>query len=485
VHTNFRPTNLRSDAGFVLPTAIGVLFVILLLTAAGVTASFSTSNSTTRDEHQKAALEAAEAGLRVAAYRLNMLGPEPKECLAATTLVKEVTSEATQCVDSGEALGNGGKYQYWTTTELKKGSTCVGIVIKDPEEERSKSEGIEQRCVTSVGTVNGVQARVEARVSSFTAEPVFPIEALIGLEQIKLEGNSDIKGAVASNGKVYSNGSAFQEGGCILGPSASFEGVKTTCEATSQRTVEEGKVVVGAIQPGSSAKGSETGTCEEQTEPKYNCNFLIENGIFNSKRSKGEAEKTPADEISGNVTYAIKTSKGEETREMTMDGGSWTLNGYIYNFCNFTATGNATINVNPKVKAEIFIEAPESEEPGSKCPPGSGQFNFTGTVNNPSGNPTALQIYVYGKGPVTYNGNTNTSLVLDAPNAPVSLSGNATITGGIIGSEVTASGNFGFIWSQEVKKLKAGPAGATTSYYRTAWAQCPPTVTTSSPMAGC
>ncbi|MGN6373361.1 MAG: DUF7305 domain-containing protein [Solirubrobacteraceae bacterium] len=478
---------LRADAGFVLPTAIGVLFVIALLTTAAVATSVSTSSSTSRDEHHKAALEAAEAGLRVATYRLNMLGPESTECIAAGKALKPV-SEAGECTSGWEGLGNDAEYKYWTTTELKSGYTCVGIAMTNAEDEKVKSEGIAQRCVTAVGKAAGVEARVETRVSSFSAKPVFPIPAVIGKERVAIEGNSTVKGAVASNGEIKSNGKPFQEGGCVLGPSASYKGEGGgVCESTFQRSAEEGPIVVTPIQPGSSATGSPTKECKEQVEPKYNCNFLIENGIYNAKLKKNEESKkiTPADGVSGNVTYTTSNSKKEATRELTMSAGSWTPNGYIYNFCNFVATGNSTITIPSGVKVEIFVEAPESEEKGSGCPPGSGEFKIVGTVNNPSNQPDALQIYVYGKGPVTVSGNASMSMVLVAPEAPVSLSGKGSIIGGVSGKEVSLTGNFGFTWSEEVQKLKAGPAGATTSYYRTAWAECSTKMTLTSPTAGC
>jgi hypothetical protein len=474
-------SRLAADGGFVLPASMAILMVITLLGAAAVATSVSTSNSTMRDERSKAALEVAEAGLRVGTYRLNVVGPASEECMAGSTLVSKPSSEATQCLSPEEGVGNSGSYKYWTSIELKKGGGCVGIIMTDEELERLKSEGVAQRCITSVGTVNGVTARVQARVSSFTARPVFPIAAMIARERLIMEGNSSLKGAVASNGKISSQGSASQEGGCILGPSGSFEGIKSTCEAVSQRTPEEGRFVVGAIQPGTSAKGSETEECKEQAEPLYNCNFLIQNGIVNAEA--GKEVKKPADGISSTGNGKVQVEYESKYREMSMNTGSWTLNGYLYNFCNFNATGNSTISVNPGIKAVIFIDSPE--DPESKCPAGSGKFEFSGTVNNPSGDPTALQIYVYGKGPVTYNGNVNTSLVLDAPNATVKLTGNATITGGIIGNEITTSGSFGFIWSKEVEKLKAGKAGATTSYYRTAWAQCASSYSASTPTSGC
>ena len=55
---------LAGQSGFILPTAIIVLFALALLTGVAIDVSVQTSSSTSRDDNTKAALEAAEAGLR-------------------------------------------------------------------------------------------------------------------------------------------------------------------------------------------------------------------------------------------------------------------------------------------------------------------------------------------------------------------------------------------------------------------------------------
>jgi Tfp pilus assembly protein PilX len=131
---------LAGQSGFILPTAIIVLFILALLTGAAITVSVQTSSSTTRDDSTKAALEAAEAGLRVATYRLGALKPSEAQCITANAVG---VPTGGYCEDtSAENLGNGATFQYWTTPALKAGETCAGQVVVI-------QAGLTQRCVTS------------------------------------------------------------------------------------------------------------------------------------------------------------------------------------------------------------------------------------------------------------------------------------------------------------------------------------------------
>ena len=81
------------------------------------------------------------------------------------------------CQDqTNEPLGNQGTYTYADTPVLKTGETCVGTTL-------SNNTGVIQRCVTAVGTFNGVNRRVQARVAAFTARPLFPVNGVVGLEE--------------------------------------------------------------------------------------------------------------------------------------------------------------------------------------------------------------------------------------------------------------------------------------------------------------
>src|SRR5579875_3196014 len=99
----------RGESGIALIAAIAVLLIVSLLAAAAVSVSSGTATSTTHDEQRKAALAAAEAGLRVATYRLTMLNPEPSECIGASS--RQAPSGGL-CTAPEEPLGNGTGYTY-------------------------------------------------------------------------------------------------------------------------------------------------------------------------------------------------------------------------------------------------------------------------------------------------------------------------------------------------------------------------------------
>src|SRR5438105_11137833 len=96
-----------ADHGFALPTAIIILFVLTLLTAAAISVATQTSTSTTRDDNVKAEVEAAEAGLHVSGYRMSQLKPTETQCINGSEAVKPAAGQR-YCSGSGtESLGNG------------------------------------------------------------------------------------------------------------------------------------------------------------------------------------------------------------------------------------------------------------------------------------------------------------------------------------------------------------------------------------------
>src|SRR5690242_13225563 len=145
IGTRGRSAARTGEAGFVLPSAIIVLMIITLLTGAAITVATQTSSSTTRDTNDKVELEAAEAGLHVASYRLSQLGLKPSEsqCIGET----KVETEESKCKDSSESLGNGASFTYKTTKPLKVGDECAGRKLA------IIPSGILFRCVTSEGSV--------------------------------------------------------------------------------------------------------------------------------------------------------------------------------------------------------------------------------------------------------------------------------------------------------------------------------------------
>ena len=189
VHVLFRRTE-----GFALLTAILVLLVVGLLAAAAIGVAMRTSSSTTRDNSVKAALEAAEAGLQVATYRISEIKPSETQCIAGGTA--ETPASGTYCaVSPTEALGNGASFRHWTSLPLTGSSKCAGKLVE-------LKAGYNSRCITAEGKVGSVNQRLAANVQSSLSEPLFKVEGILGLTEVKVSGSVKIPGLVASNEKI-------------------------------------------------------------------------------------------------------------------------------------------------------------------------------------------------------------------------------------------------------------------------------------------
>jgi len=440
--------------------AVIVLLIVTMFGAVAVTSSIQTNTSTRADASYKNAAEAAEAGLQTALYRMNMLNPAAQYCVGDS-----VTSPGSNglCMSSSYTLGNGSTYQYYTTAVMGSGASCVGLTIT--------SSDVTQRCITAVGNSNGAVARSQVRVAAFAAEPLFPVAGVIGLSSVTITGNGAVSGNAGSNGTVSLTGNGTSHG-IVLGPAGTY--THTGNASGGSVSTLSSPMVLGAVNPGTSNQSSLSNCPARQAAgyPACNDDYRITNGLANPK-------VTPYDSSSG-------VSFDATTRTLTMAANSsLTLGGGIYNFCELDAAGNASITLATGVQTEIFIDSPD--DPGSGCPSGTGNMKFSGNFTwfNQSGNPLALQLYVYGlnngSGSISLTGNANFTGVLYAPQSTVTISGNGMLTGAIAGKSVTINGN-GFNWDGRVSTLQATTTGL---YYRSAWAQCSPVPPAGNPGGGC
>jgi Tfp pilus assembly protein PilX len=413
-----------TDGGFAMPTAIIILFVVTMLTAAAIAVATQSSTSTTRDNNVKAEIEAAEAGLQVARYRLSQLKPTETQCIGES---QAETAEAS-CKDSPEGLGNGATFQYWTTLPLKAGEKCSGSTVE-------AVAGVTQRCITSEGIVNGVKPGVRLQTSvksSAGGSPLFPINGVVGLESVEFKNNDEIKANGGTNGK-FSVGNNSSVEHVALGkssPPGQPEGKGSWGPVTKEATdFTLAPVIVGA-------------------SATVNSNSRIESGL---------------DKSSG-ITYNGATR--------TLEAGELKLGGTVYNFCNLTLGNGATIEVLGEVK--IYIDSPN--DPGSKCKAGDGKFTFANNASivNPSKDPTKLQIYIYDEsgGPVEVKNNAAFYGVIYAPNSAVSIKNNAEFVGAVAAKSVSFKNNFSFSSDKRVESLLGGGGGGT--YKRATWEQCTP-----------
>jgi Tfp pilus assembly protein PilX len=454
-------TRFHEERGAAMIIAVIVLMIISTLATVAVAVAVQTDSSTRRDSYKKNALEAAEAGLQIALYRMNMLRPDDLHCLGDTVLNPDSTG---WCASSTTTLGNGSTYRYYTTPLLSTAASCVGLSL-------TNTVSIGQRCVTSIGTTNGVSARSQVRVAAFQAAPLFPIAGITGLKDVTFNGNPDVHAWGASNGVITAHGNVSVLG-TELGPAGSLNTTGNVSIGSNVRL--SNPIVLGPVDPGTSNQTSLANCPARQTAgyPACNDNYRITNGL-------ASPTVTPYDQSSGVSYDAVH-------RVLSLSGNSsLTLGGGLYNFCNVSISGNATITVGTTVKTAVYIDSPD--DPNSGCQAGTGHLTVSGNAewNNKANDPTALQLYVYGQNNgsnvVTLNGNTNFDGIVYAPQSAVNLNGNIAYFGAISGNHVTLNGN-SFTWDSRAGTLQAHTTGL---YYRTAWAQCTPSSASSDPGAGC
>lgn len=463
----------RSEDGVVMIVAMAVLLILGIITAVSVEAATQFSGTANRDTLRKRALEAADAGLQVATYRLNMLNPTSTgDCVSDH--VYTPSPAGSSCGPHTQDLGNGASFTYYTTPVLSSSASCAGLPITNST--------VDQRCITATGTVNGIVRRTQVRVAAYTGAPIFPVNGVIGLSGVTVYNGATINGNEASNGQITLKTNATATS-TVLGPSAPpVAGQGSSGAGTvTRRPQSQGPFVLSPVNPGNSA------------DPDHNDNYRIVNGLMSPPGSQ-------ADAAGGSVSYT------PSSRTLSLGNNSTLLlGGAIYNFCSLSLGNGATITVAqsppdmPPHKVAIFIDSPA--RPGSNCPAGSGTLtmaNGSSFINQTPGtepgiayDTTALQIYVYGW-PSSYSSNANVVSfdvgvnfygTIYAPQSTVSVNNAAASYGAIAGNIVNFNNSGAFTGDQNDLGIQSSTDG---TFFRTAWHEClPQAPNPNDPQSGC
>lgn len=440
---------LRNESGNALVTALGALSVMGAVSASVFSVSMHLGDSSNDSRDAKKALAAADAGLEAAVYRMNKQNLENTSSCFTTTLVSPSGGE---CPGYTESLGNGASYTYYVTPALDSDDVCAGVPISYTGDD---DVTIVQRCVTSMGTANGVTRRIQARVASYIGLQLFTL-GILGLESVELDNSSQISTIVGSNGQI-SVGNSNTVTGLQLGPSAPNAnlGSPNTIGSVTRRSVSEGNHVLAPVNVGNSATVNDN------------------------------ARITSGQDASSSVTY---DSAG---RTLTFGNNSTlTLGGGTYNFCQINVDGKATLNIAVGAKTRIFIDSPDRA--GSGCASGTGTITAEKeiTINNPNESED-LQIYIYGRGSagsandlVEFKNNfTLVKGFIYAPNSTIEWKNGGTVYGAVAAKEVAFKNTTNFYWDADLANLRADTLSI---FYKTAWKECRSIQTSSTdPESGC
>jgi len=507
---------LRSERGFAVPVALAILLVAVLLS--GVAASFAiqTTHLTRRDSNSKSALEAANAGLRAAVYRLNAYQPAGNQCPTPTLtgVGGSGAPSSTLCApdgpDTSNGLGNGATYSYWVSEAMGSGDKCTGPTVSNG------IDGVVQRCITALGTANGVQARVQERVAAYTSTPTFPT-AIFGTKSVTIGNNVTIvsntpgdPALLGTNGQLTIGSSNGGGGGTTLidgyqlppGATASIGANVTNVGPTTGINAPYAvptpsypfPTATDTKSPYDSSTTFQGGTCNMAEAQQYyswsgsagtwqqtNCDYEIQRGISYPTCLNGITVIADCDATTGSVSW---DAAGHNL--YLGNNSSLVLEGGYYYFCSLYLSNNSQITV-VGGQATIFIDSPYDTNSAvpTKCantpsPKGVAPGTFTMNQNssiNPGGSALNAQILVYGDpgnptaNVVNLTNNASSSFALSAPYSVVNMlpSNNSTFIGAIVGYEVTLGQASHFTYEADTHSFQTQAAPI---YYPSFWEQC-------------
>ena len=424
---------LRAEDGVAVVVAVGALLVVSMFAALLSNGALRLSGESNRGTQSKRALAAADSGVNLATQRLSNTALEDTYCLSPAA-----PPGPTGCpMSTPETLGNGARFSYAVSPVLTPATdaSCTSSSATPA------LPWLKQRCVTSLGEVNGQRRVVQTRLIERLA-PIFPFVGMVGLNSIRLN-QSNADGIIGSNGTITvgPQSRVRNPGDVRLGPSGS----------------------IGAGGPASSW-GPVT------TNPEAYAPDLL-------------ADHYEAAE-NNHVNSQIASQPGvtlDAGRRLTLGPGSLVTlqSGGIYSLCSIRMNSNGRLRVPASATAPVRLFVDSSYRAGSGCAP-NGDTNVINVASgggfvNETGKASMFQVFVYG-GPVNQNIVFNSSAdfvgTLYAPQSGVVFNSGASIVGAMIARDVEFRNNDGDPgFSGDPDAMNAGVPDGT--YERKAWRECP------------
>jgi hypothetical protein len=384
-----------------VPTAIFAMVASMGLAGVAVMSSIDAQHGTKRDRNSKAAIAAADAGAGVALLRLNRFTSS--------------LSEANPCVGpSGEFLTPSGGWCPATESE-SVGNASFSYMVSAFEEDTPLS-------VIAVGTAGGVSRRIEVGLVSYNGDEVFADENLIGQDNITIEGDSDVRTSLGTNGDIVKNGNS----------------------ATICGDVRHG-VGKGAPQP----------DCDgEVTEGFKNLPPVIppdDIATNNSNCRLADDCEDPNEEDTYSKKRTATKPWDPETRKISLSGGSsLTMGGRDYFICELEIqSGELIMAAGEDVNVRIFFDTPEncglSAGATQVMIAGNGRVKSTGY--NPDEGKYALPVFFLLGSPeiptrVELTGNSTTNeMLIYAPYSEIDIGGTGTLIGMAAGKSLKIHGS--------------------------------------------
>jgi hypothetical protein len=428
--------SLAREDGVAMVVATAMMFVLSMLAAVFLSTAMQSASDATGDRNAKRALGAAEAGLQVAALRLNSVDLAANACLAGAPSGNECPTGTTGNV------GDGATYTYYVSQRLGPGVGCATLPGYVPT--------ASERCVTSVGTVGGVARRIQARVAKPQAAPLFGTAGVVGEDWVYVGNSNKLNTPVGSNGVISLVNSNELYGPLLLPPGASYTGNPDQLKA--------------------SPKTQSMASPFDLAEPPWPTPVPPSAG-------------NPYDNSALSTTYYQADPPGGPKRKFSMaSAATYRMPAGTYNFCDFSLGNSVKLTVAGPVK--IYIDSPA--RPGSDCASG-GRFVIMNSVEmNNDGDATDFQVFVWG----TRNEAANASITcpagtwkydvvvcnsapfaatIYAADSGIRFDNSVQFKGALAAKNVSFGNSVTFDWPNSVKSI---PGFASGGHKRKVWVEC-------------
>jgi hypothetical protein len=231
----------------------------------------------------------------------------------------------------------------------------------------------------------------------------------IGLDSVSMRGSNSVVDSFNSSDSTHGSSAAVLSNGAIdIGGRISG----TVVSAQGSVSLQPNGAVSGDVSAGTTI--SNRGTVSGSINPNSPSGVLVGTAV----PSCGAFTLNPS--ISGDFTYSNGDLKVTGQRVAILAAGS-------YCFHSITLTGGATIQVNGAVSISLTGEL------------NAGGGSFSNTTRIPAN--LAIASSYSGKNGVSINGGADVFLTLYAPTTEVSVTGNASVFGSMLGKTLTVVGN--------------------------------------------
>jgi hypothetical protein len=432
----------------VLPTALFATIAAFGLGSAAVIATVNAQRGTSRDSNSKDAIAAADAGAAIAMMRLNRYASalgSSTPCLGMSGSTLTLTTAAADgwCPEATGTVGSS-TYAYRVTPQTGGAMTIV-----------------------ATGSADGVGRRIAMSLTASSVGSILESAGVIGLEDITLENNADIRVGVGTNGNVSLTNNATICGNIRhgVGKKATFTNNSDQCSGYGITEGNQSLPEVSSFMPTDIATN--------------NSNYRLVKCTSTSPSKVPTGCESDSYVANGNKGFTSTMPWNASTRTIsTANNSTITLSGGDYFVCRLELTNNSHLIMAAGAHVRIFFDTPENcgLKAGAEQLSLSNNTDIQATAYQGSTEKTDLPgLYMMGstsistKASFQNNSGTTNEFVLYAPHTDISITNNATYKGVLAGRRITLTNN---ATVEQDAAFKPPQIGGTTLYTRQSYVEC-------------